>query len=582
MDRLKKSKKREPVKKVDLFSVLKPYKVIVIILIVISLAGSSINLLIPKIIASAIDAFSAKSFNANKVIIEFLLAAAGIFVFTFLQGILQVLTGERVAKDLRNKLTSKISRQSYSFVIESNPSKLLTNLTSDMDSVKMFVSQAFVSIISSLFVIIGASVLLIMINWKLALVVLLIVPIIAIAFFIVFRKVRVIFKKSREVIDALNRIINESILGSALIRVLNAQLPESRKFLEKNLEFRDLGLSIVRLFSVLIPTIMFVSNLALVIILALGGHFVVLGSLSLGNFAAFNSYIVMLIFPVMMIGFMSNIIASATASYGRIKQVLDEPDPIETGTINSEISGNISVKNVFLHFGEKPILKNISFTIEAGSKTAIIGPTAAGKSQLLYLLTNLLPPDSGSIEFDGISIEKYMSDLFHKRVGFVFQDSVIFNLSLRENIAFNESVTESSLERAIKTAELDDFIKTLPDKLDTLLSERGTNLSGGQKQRVMLARALALDPKILLLDDFTSRVDRQTENKILCNIENNYPGLTLLSVTQKIAPVKHFDQIILLMEGEIIASGKHKDLLKSSSEYIQIYSSQKSTQHYEL
>ena len=582
MDRLKKSKKREPVKKVDLFSVLKPYKVIVIILIVISLAGSSINLLIPKIIASAIDAFSAKSFNANKVIIEFLLAAAGIFVFTFLQGILQVLTGERVAKDLRNKLTDKISRQSYSFVLESNPSKLLTNLTSDMDSVKMFVSQAFVSIISSLFVIMGASVLLIMINWKLALVVLLIVPIIAIAFFIVFRKVRVIFKKSREVIDALNRIINESILGSALIRVLNAQLPESRKFLEKNLEFRDLGLSIVRLFSVLIPTIMFVSNLALVIILALGGHFVVLGSLSLGNFAAFNSYIVMLIFPVMMIGFMSNIIASATASYGRIKQVLDEPDPTETGTINSEISGHISVKNVFLHFGEKPILKNVSFSIEAGSKTAIIGPTAAGKSQLLYLLTNLLPPDSGSIEFDGISIEKYMSDLFHKRVGFVFQDSVIFNLSLRENIAFNESVTESSLERAIKTAELDDFIKTLPDKLDTLVSERGANLSGGQKQRIMLARALALDPEILLLDDFTSRVDRQTENKILCNIENNYPGLTLLSVTQKIAPVKHFDQIILLMEGEIIASGKHKDLLKSSSEYIQIYSSQKSTQHYEL
>ncbi len=155
-------------------------------------------------------------------------------------------------------------------------------------------------------------------------------------------------------------------------------------------------------------------------------------------------------------------------------------------------------------------------------------------------------------------------------------------MSLRENIAFNDIVTEGSLKKAIETAELTDFIESLPEKLETVVSERGTSLSGGQKQRIMLARALALNPKILLLDDFTSRVDRQTENKILCNIENNYPAMTLISVTQKIAPVRNFDQIILLMEGEIIASGKHKDLKESSPEYIQIYSSQKSTRHYEL
>jgi ATP-binding cassette, subfamily B, bacterial len=228
------------------------------------------------------------------------------------------------------------------------------------------------------------------------------------------------------------------------------------------------------------------------------------------------------------------------------------------------------------------VLKNISFSVSAGSKTAIIGPTAAGKSQLLYLLTNLIPPTAGTIEIDGISIGNYSREVFHKQIGFVFQDSVIFNMSLRENIAFNEAVTEESLMKAIETAELTDFIDSLPEKLDTIVSERGTSLSGGQKQRIMLARALALNPRILLLDDFTSRVDRKTENKILCNIENKYPELTLLSVTQKIAPVRHFDQIILLMEGEIIATGTHKDLQESSPEYIQIYSSQKSTHHYEL
>jgi len=569
-------------RKAGLFSVLGDYKGIVIVLIIMALAGSSINLLVPKIIARAIDSFSAGRFNSGSVITEFLLAASGIFIFTFFQSVIQTLTAERVAKDYRNKLADRISRQSYPFILRSNPAKLLTNLTSDMDSVKMFVSQAFVNIISSLFVIAGASVLLIMINWRLALAVLLIVPIIATAFYIVFRKVRVIFRKSREVIDGLNKIINESILGSALIRVLNSQQPESQKFLEKNIESRDIGLSIVRLFSILIPIIMFVANMAVVTILALGGHFVVAGSLTLGNFAAFNSYLIMLIFPVMMIGFMSNIIASATASYGRIRQVLDEPSPKETGSVGSEIKGEINMKNVFLSYGEIPVLKNVSFSVTAGSKTAIIGPTAGGKSQLLYLLANLIPPDSGSLEFDGISIEDYSREVFHRQIGFVFQDSVIFNMSLRENIAFNDTVTDDSVRRAIETAELADFIETLPEKLGTIVSERGTSLSGGQKQRIMLARALALNPKILLLDDFTSRVDRKTEDKILCNIRNNYPEMTLLSVTQKIAPVKNFDQIILLMEGEIIASGKHKDLLESSPEYIQIYSSQRSTHHYEL
>ncbi len=569
-------------KKAGLYRVLGPYRGIVFLLIILALAGSSVNLLIPKIIARAIDAFSAGSFDAVTVITEFLIAAAGIFIFTFFQGIIQTFTAERVAKDLRNTLADKISNQSYLYILKSNPAKFLTNLTSDMDSVKMYVSQAFVTIISSLFVIIGASVLLIMINWKLALAVLIIVPIIATAFFIVFRKVKVIFRKSRKIIDALNKIINESVLGSALIRVLNSQQPEGQKFLEKNIVSRDLGLSIVRLFSVLVPIIMFVSNLAVVTILALGGHFVISGSFTLGNFAAFNSYLVMLIFPIMMIGFMSNVIASATASYERIKLVLDEPPPREPGTISSNIRGDILLKDVNLSYGDKPILKNISFSVKSGSQTAIIGPTAAGKSQLLYLLANLIPPDTGVVEFDGISMEKYTREVFHKEIGFVFQDSVIFNMSLRENIAFNDHVTEESLEKAIETAELADFIETLPEKLDTIALERGTSLSGGQKQRIMLARALALNPCILLLDDFTSRVDRQTENKILCNIQNNYPELTLLSVTQKIAPVRNFDQIILLMEGEIIATGKHTDLLESSPEYIQIYSSQRSTKHYEL
>jgi ATP-binding cassette, subfamily B, bacterial len=568
--------------KPGVFSLLNPYLGTVIVLIIMALSGSAVNMVIPKIISRAIDSYAAGHFEMKTVIAEFLIAAIAIFIFTFIQNVLQTYTSERVARDLRTQLSDKISKQSYAFILRSNPSRLLTNLTSDIDSIKMFVSMAFVTIISSVFVIIGTAVLLILINWELALTVLSIVPVIGVTFFVVLKKVRKLFKRSREVIDSLNRIINESIMGSALIRVLNSQQPESIKFLKSNIESRDLGLSILRLFATLIPVIMFVANLAVVTILAAGGRFVVLGRMTLGDFAAFNSYIILLIFPVLMIGFMSNIIAQATASYQRIFEVLNASPVPESGTIGGNIKGDIRMKDISLHYGEKPILKNISLVVKAGTRTAIIGPTAAGKSQLLYLLISLITPDSGTIELDGINIENYTKEVFHSQIGFVFQDSVLFNMSIRENIAFNNNVTEESLAKAVATAELTEFIDTLPQKIDTVVSERGTTLSGGQKQRIMLARALAIDPKILLLDDFTSRVDRQTENKILCNLENNYPGLTLISVTQKIAPVRHFEQIILLMEGEIIVTGRHKDLKESSPEYMQIYSSQLSTQHYEL
>jgi len=220
--------------------------------------------------------------------------------------------------------------------------------------------------------------------------------------------------------------------------------------------------------------------------------------------------------------------------------------------------------------------------VKAGSKIAIIGPTAAGKTQLLYLLTGLLKPTSGEVLFDGRNIDHYNSESFHSQVGFVFQDSIIFNMSIRENIAFSDVVTDQSLEKAIETAELKEFIDALPDKLSTVVSERGSSLSGGQKQRIMLARALAVNPKVLLLDDFTARVDAGTEQKILANVQRNYPGLTLLSVTQKIASVEHYDQIILMMQGEIVAVGKHDELMKTSPDYVQLFNSQQSTSNYEL
>jgi len=578
MDQEKRKKKGNS----SVFTLLKPYSGMIFLLILFALLSNALNLWIPKIIGDGIDDYENGTFVFQSMIIQFMIIIIVVFIFTYLQSVIQTYASERVARDLRAKLSDRISEQSFAFIETANPSKLLTNLTADVDSIKMFVSQAIVSLASSLFIIVGASILLLTIDWKLALVVLAIIPILGVTFYLVLGKVRSLFIQSRAVIDWLNKVISESILGSAIIRVINSQQLEYDKFLEANTKAKDFGLAILRLFAGLIPLIIFTSNLAGLAILLLGGKFVINGSMSLGDFAAFNSYLALLIFPILVIGFMSNVIAQASASYERISNIIETKPLEETGSITSALKGKVELDAVNVSYGQKPALKNVSFSVKPGSKTAIIGPTAAGKTQLLYLLTGLIQSDSGTVEFDDHRIDEYNSEAFHSQVGFVFQDSIIFNMSIRENIAFSDTVTDESLKKAIDTAELNNFIDELPDQLNTIVSERGSSLSGGQKQRIMLARALAVNPKILLLDDFTARVDNKTESKILSNIQSNYPDLTLISVTQKISSIEKYDQIILLMEGEIIATGTHQELMNSSPEYVQISNSQKSTSNYEL
>lgn len=569
-------------KQPGIFSLLAPYKGLIVLLLLFALLSNGINLWLPKLVANGIDDYTHQRFDLNAILVKFTIAVIFIFVFAYLQSIIQTYASEKVARDLRTKLSDKISKQSHAFIEETTAAKLLTNLTADIDSIKMFVSQAIVAIVSSIFLILGASVLLLSINWKLALTVLAIIPIIGGMFAITLKKVRTLFVQSREVIDWLNKIINESILGSALIRVVNSQQLEYAKFLEANTKAKGFGLAILSLFAGLIPVVQFTANVSMLTILVLGGHFVIEGDMTLGSFAAFNSYLGILIFPILVIGFMSNVIAQATASYQRISGVLNMADPVEGGLSTEALRGNIALEQVTVRYGEKPALKDVSFSVNAGSRIAVIGPTAAGKTQLLYLLTGLIKPQEGTITFDGHPIDYYDGESFHRQVGFVFQDSIIFNMSIRENIAFSATVTDESLQKAIDTAELTAFIETLPNGLDTVVSERGASLSGGQKQRIMLARALAMNPKVLLLDDFTARVDNTTEKKILANVERNYPGITLISVTQKIAAIEHYDQIVVLMEGELIGCGTHDELMLTSPEYVQIFNSQQSTSNYEL
>jgi len=565
-----------------IFSLLGAYKKLVVLLVLFTLLSNGIALIIPQLISKGIDNYGAGVLNVHSLVLQFSIVMLAILIFTYLQNIVQVYASERVAKDIRQNVVTSLSKQSFDTVQTLTPGRLLTTITSDSDAVKVAIAQAIPQMIASIVLIIGAAILLLSINWKLALVVLAIIPIIGIVFGSVLKSIQPLFLLTQQIIDKLNKVINESIVGSALIRVLNTGKNEQEKFDEVNSTARDNGLKILSYFAVLIPVITFIASLASLAILLLGGKYVIGGSMTLGEFTAFNTYIGILIFPIIIIGFVGSMIAQSGASYARVVEVLDTPRVDPTGTDTSSLTGAVTVQHVSMQYGEKSALKDISLTITPGQKVAIIGPTAAGKTQLLYLLTALTTPTSGTILYDDKAISEYDQGALHNQIGLVFQDSVLFNTTLRENIAFNKEKANEAFSKAVETAELNDFIDSLPDGLDTIVSERGTSLSGGQKQRIMLARALAINPKILLLDDFTARVDSATEERILKNVHNNYPDITLISVTQKIGPIEDYDLIVLLMEGELIAQGTHKELLATTPEYVQIYNSQRSTNEYEL
>lgn len=565
-------------KKDTIITFILRYKFFIAVLLFFTFANNATALIVPRLASMAIDGYTAGTFDAGTFIPLFVGIATAILIFALIQTYLSMYVAERIAKDLRTNLMDSVSRQSFTFINTITPQRLLTNVTSDVGVIKNFISQGIVMTFTAIILLFGSAFMLLNMNASLALPVLAMLPIMILVFFFIFSKINKYFEIGQKNIDKLNLIISETIIGSALVRVLHSNRTEQDKFHEINDYSRTIGKKILTLFAALIPVITFISSLIIVIILWQGGLQVINGTMSYGELVAFYSYVGTLVMPIYILGFTSGTLFRAFPSYDRIKEVTNAEVEENTGTITKDIRGDIELSKVDLLIEEKEILKNINIKIKAGTKTAVIGPTGSGKTQIFNLVTGLLNPSKGEIKIDGESTANYDIDALFKQIGLVFQDSIIFNTTILDNLTFGEKFDEEQINKAIETSELDDFIKTLPEGLNTRISERGSNLSGGQKQRLTLARALILNPKILLLDDFTARVDKKTETEILDNLEKNYADTTLIMVTQKIEPVKDFDQIILLMEGEVLASGTHEELLKTSIEYKLIYDSQKTTE----
>jgi ATP-binding cassette subfamily B protein len=534
-------------------------------------------LYVPKLAARVIDQSGTHLFQTLMIvaILSFLIAVTQIYSSTYFS--------EKVALDLRKRLITKVSGQTFGYISNSTPGRLLTIITSDVDAVKGVISQGLVALLGALVTLFGAAIFLLYINLHLALLTLAVIPFLVLAIALIFGALSKLFVAGQENVEKINAVINESIIGAAVVRVLDSRKLEVKKFDAVNTQSRAIGLKVVAQISALIPIITLLANLSVMIIIWFGGKLVVGGGLTVGNFSAFLSYSALFIWPLFVLSFVGTMISRGSVSLKRIRAVLDAPVEEETGKLKGEVKGDIEFKDVTLQYADeggamRSVLKNISFKIASGTRNAIVGPTAAGKTQLFYLLAGLMKPTSGEILIDGKPISLYDPHTLFSQIGLVFQDSIMFNTTFKDNIALSGETDKSIMNKAIETAELHDLVESLPHGLETLVSERGTSLSGGQKQRLMLARALAVDPKILLLDDFTARVDQATENSILQNVAKNYPHVTLVSITQKVEPIASYDQIIVLMEGELVATGKHAELLQNSFEYKQIYESQKTTE----
>jgi ATP-binding cassette, subfamily B, bacterial len=545
------------------------YKGLLALMLIFVAILTGLSLAIPNLTGEIIKTLETQSTNWN--LIWILAGAVGLLVvIETAQVTVSAIFREKVGFDLRKKLMEKVTTQNYSSVNQIGIGQIITLFGSDVTNVKDIMAGELVLSIKAIMLFIGALILLFVTNWKLGLIAFVSLPIIIAAFAWIFRSITSLFTESQQIQTDLNNSISQNIYGANLVRVQNSQAWETSKFNFQTGQSRNNSFKIISAFSSLIPIINTITNWTTFGILYFGALTYIAGQIKLGDINAYITYYALLTAPIFIIGFNSQGIARLGVSLKRINELMSSAELKPTGSYKKTITKGIELRNVNLEYGGKSVLKKISFTIPVGKKTAILGPTGAGKSLLINILTGMIVPTSGEILVDEKELSRWDTDYLKDRVTTVYQESLIFSGDLRQNVVLNRNFDQAKFDTAIDTSTLTKLVET-----KGAVSELGGNLSGGQKQRLTLARALYNKPQFLLLDDFTARVDSITEQKIQSRLAKNYPNTTIVAISQTIETIKNYDQIILIMEGEILAIGTHKGLIKNSPEYNQILASQK-------
>jgi ATP-binding cassette, subfamily B, multidrug efflux pump len=565
-----------------LFPYLKKYRGRYIAGSVCVFLTNGIWILFPQVIRRAIDDLHL-GVTRQKLLTYalLLLAVAGAKgIFQFLTRWIVIGVSREIEFDLRNDLFRHLEGLSYSYYQRTRTGDIMARATNDLNAVRMLLGPAIMYSANTVVFTAGALVFMLSISPKLTLYAFLPLPVVSITIQYFGKQIHERFEKIQAMFSEISARAQENFSGARVIRAYVQEEPEIAAFETSNREYIGRSLKLVRLMGMLWPTLETMLGLAIVLVLWLGGREVLQGRITVGDFVAFNTYMVQLTWPVIALGWVINLFQRGTASMSRINEILMEKPEIADGpevkaVSDTEIKGEIEFRNLNFAYNGTPVLHDINLRIPAGSSLAIVGPTGSGKTTLVDLIPRIYDTTPGTVLIDGRPIREYPIAFLRHNIGFVPQETFLFSETVRENIAFGvKDAPDADVHAAAETASIAEDIESFPERYQTIVGERGITLSGGQKQRTAIARALIRNPRILVLDDALSSVDTHTEDKILNYLREMMQGRTTIFISHRVSTVRNADRIAVLHGGRIVELGTHDQLLEKNGYYTELYNKQ--------
>jgi len=560
-----------------------PYRKEAILSMALLLGVVVTDLSIPRLTQQVIDQGILKQ-DLNAILTaSLLMLGAAVLGAVFFIGntIFSVRVSQGVGADLRSTIVHKILTFSFGNLDQLQTGQLMVRTTSDVNQVQTIVQLSLRILTRAPLWMIGSIVMLILTSWQLALLMLALTPLIWGLIWIIGAKAQPLFLRVQKKLDKLNQVLQENLAGVRVVKAFVRSEHENKRFDDVNINLMEENIRVMQLLALLIPTMMFLVNIGIVGVVWLGGNMVIQGDLTVGELVASINYLSYSLFPMLMLGGMVGPLSAADASAARIYEVLDSTPDVQDRshmqTLDS-VKGRVSFENVCFSYNHncgKPVLRDINLVAEPGQTVAILGATGSGKSSLVKLIPRYYDVEQGCVTLDGIDVRDLPLALLRAQTGIALQETVLFSGTIRDNIRYSRpDAADEEVISAAQTAQAHDFIMSFPNKYDTVLGQRGVNLSGGQKQRLAIARAVLIQPKILILDDSTSAVDVETEVLIEAALDKLMTESTTFIIAQRISTVLNADKIVVLDRGQIVAEGTHTDLMTSSPIYQEIYDSQ--------
>src|SRR5712691_4410632 len=510
-----------------------------------------------------------------------LLLVAGIRnLFTFTQGFWSEKASQSAAYEMRNAIFDRLENLSFSYYDQAQTGQLMTRVTSDVDTVRNFTGNGLLQLVNAIVMLFGSAIILLLMNWRLALIVLTIVPAVLSIFLFFLRSIGPRFRLVQQKLGNLNTILQENLAGVRVIKAFVREPYEVARYRSANDDLLQENLTIVRGTSLSFPLIFFIANLGTLAVIWFGGAQVIGGQLNLGELVAFNSYLTYLLLPVFILGSTLTSITQSAASAHRVFEVIDTPIEVmdsPAAVALPQLQGRVVFEDVaFRYAGSETLtLAAVSFVAEPGQTVAILGRTGSGKSTIINLIPRFYDTTSGKVLVDGHNVRDVALASLRSQIGIVLQETNLFSGTIRENIAYGRpDATEEEIEAAARAAQAHTFITGFPDGYATMVGERGVGLSGGQKQRIAIARALLLNPALLILDDSTSAVDAETEYQIQQALQHLMTNRTSFIIAQRISTVRNANLILLIEGGHLVAQGTHDELLQKGGLYSEVLESQ--------